>query len=104
MKNCIYYYFVGIVNINNLDPNKVKIDGRSCKSNFIYYIGLTTIKDLWHLKIDSVNPLYLIIDKLNGYIEESNGNKYLKQVPADESEDTLKSMKNRNKIFYLINN
>ena len=65
---------------------------------------MTTIKDLWHLKIDSVNPLYLIIDKLNGYIEESNGNKYLKQVPADESEDTLKSMKNRNKIFYLINN
>ena len=33
-------------------------------------------KDLSYAKIDSVNPLHLIIDQINGYIEESNGDKY----------------------------
>ena len=35
--------------------------------------------------MNSVKPLYLIINKINGYIEESNGNKYLTPVPADRS-------------------
>ena len=30
-----------------------------------------------HVKINSVNPLYLIIGELDGYIETNNGNKYL---------------------------
>ena len=36
------------------------------------------IKDSKYVKIDSVNPLYLIFDKLNGYFEEINGGKYTK--------------------------
>ena len=28
--------------------------------------------------IHSVNPLYLLVNHANGYIEEKNGNKYLK--------------------------
>ena len=31
-----------------------------------------------------------IINKINGYNEESNGFKYLTLVPADESKNTLK--------------
>ena len=34
-------------------------------------------------------PLYLLINKINGYTEESNRNKYLTPVPIDESKDTL---------------
>ena len=30
------------------------------------------MKDLSYIKINSVNPLYFIINKINGYIEESN--------------------------------
>ena len=29
------------------------------------------------LKINGVNPLYLITENINGYIEESSGNKYI---------------------------
>ena len=36
-----------------------------------------TVKDLSYGTIKSANPLYLIINKRNGCIEESNGNKYL---------------------------
>ena len=32
----------------------------------IFYIGYVTIKDLKHVKIISVNPLYLIFNKVNG--------------------------------------
>ena len=35
------------------------------------------MKDSDHVKVNSVNPLYLTIGEVHGYIEESNGNKYL---------------------------
>ena len=40
------------------------------------------IKD--HIKTNSVNPLYLIINKVNGYFEEINKDKYLMLVPTNE--------------------
>ena len=41
------------------------------------------------MSVNSVIPLYLIINEINGYIEESNGNKYLMLVSTDESIYTL---------------
>ena len=49
-----------------------------------------TVKILSYEAIISVNSLYLIIDKINGYIEESNRNKYLAVVPPVEWNGTLK--------------
>ena len=49
-----------------------------------------TIKYLSYASINSANPLYLIINKINGHITESNGNKYFKLVLTDRSKDTLK--------------
>ena len=44
-----------------------------------------------HLKINSVNLLYLIINKINVYIEENNnGDKYLTLGPTDESKEILR--------------
>ena len=42
-----------------------------------------TVKDLSYTKVNIVNPLYLIIDRINGYIEEINGDKNLALVPYD---------------------
>ena len=53
-----------------------------------------TFKELRYIKIKIVNPLYLIIGKINGYIEESNQIKYFKVVSADESREIWKYMKN----------
>ena len=61
IKNRTYYFFNDIINIENFGLNNVKIDKRSYK--IIYYIGYVTIKE--YVKIYSVNPLYLIIDKSN---------------------------------------
>ena len=79
-----------MINIKNLDPNKSKIDKTSNKNILIYYIGYVMVIDLSYVKINSVNPIYLIANNINGYIEESNGNKFLTLLPTDERKDTLK--------------
>ena len=66
--------------MKNFNPNNIKIDEKSYNNIFIYYIGYVTRKDSKHVKINSENPLYLIINKMNGYFEESNRNKYLTLV------------------------
>ena len=49
-----------------------------------------TIKDLKYVKINSVNPLYLIFKKVNGNFEEINKNKYLTLAPNNESKEKIK--------------
>ena len=68
IKNRTYYFFDDIINIKNFDPNKIKIDEKSYKNILNHYIGYMTIKDSKYVKTNSVNPLYLIINKLNGYL------------------------------------
>ena len=52
------------------------------------------IKDLKYVKRFSVNLLYLIFNKVNGYFQEVNGNKYLTLVPTTESKEKTKNIKN----------
>ena len=40
--------------------------------------------------MSSVNPLYLIINKIDQYIDGSNGNKSLTLVSADTNKDIIK--------------
>ena len=42
-----------------------------------YYIGYITVKDSDYKKINNVNPLYLIINEVDGYIKEKNESKHL---------------------------
>ena len=59
-----------MININNLQQNKIEIDEDSYKNNLIFYIGYVRFKDLRYVKFNRVNPLYLIIEEINGYFEE----------------------------------
>ena len=47
------------------------------------------MKDSDYVKINSVNHLYLMISKVDRYIEEKNGNKYLNLVSTNENKDML---------------
>ena len=90
INNQTYYFFSDIVNIKNFDPNNIKINENSYKDILIYYMGYMTIKDLKYVKINSVNPLYLIFKKVNGNFEEINKNKYLTLAPNNESKEKIK--------------
>ena len=87
INNYTYYFLDDIINIKNFDPNSIKIDEKSYRSILIYYIGYVTIKDWKYVEINSINPLYLIINKVNEYFEEIDGNKYLTLVPTNESKE-----------------
>ena len=66
VKNWTYYFFNDIINLKNFVAYNIKIDEKSYKSILIYYIRYSTIKDSKYVKINSVNPLYLIFIKVNG--------------------------------------
>ena len=53
IKNRTYYFFDDMINIKNFDSNQTLCS---------------------YVKSNSANPLYFIIDTINEYIEESNGN------------------------------
>ena len=47
------------------------------------------MKDYNYVKINSVNSLYLIINEVDGYVEEINENKYLTLVSTDKNKEVL---------------
>ena len=57
------------------------------KNILIHHIRYVMKNDSKYAKINSVNHLYLIFNKVNGYIEEVNGNEYLTLVPANNSKE-----------------
>ena len=50
------------------------------------------MKDLKYVKINSVNCLYLIINKVKGYFEEINTNKCCMLVPTNEGKGKTKKI------------
>ena len=92
-----------MINIENFNPDLLKIDKKSYKNIGIYYIGYITMKNSDYVKINSVNPLYLIVDEADGYIKEKNGNKHLTFASTDKSKELLKQYRKfLNEIKRLI--
>ena len=88
IKNRTYYFFNDIINIKEFDSNLLKIDKKSYKDIDIYYTGYITIKKIGDYEtIYSVNPLYLIIGKVDGHIEEKTEIKYLVFDSTDENKE-----------------
>ena len=77
IKNSIYCFFDVMINVKNFDSNLLKIEKNLHKNIDIWYIGYIKMKNLGYVIIHSVNPLHFINDKVDGYIKENNGNKYL---------------------------
>ena len=101
IKNCTYYFFNDIIDIENFNPNNTKIDEKSYKNILIYNIGYVTIKE--YVKIYSENCLYLIFRNVNEYFEEVNKSKYLTLVRTNESKEMIKKYEELwSKIIDLI--
>lgn len=72
------------INNKNRNPKTIKIDENSHKNILTYYIGYVTKQH----KLCSL--LYIIINKVNRYIDEHNRNKYLTLVHTDKGKDAPK--------------
>ena len=62
----------------------LKVGEKKYKEIDINYIGYATVKTITNCNnVNSVNPLYLMINEIIGHFEEKNGNKYLVLDEAD---------------------
>ena len=75
LKNRTYYFYNDLINIKNFDHNNLRLDKQSVFNNDVYYAGYITKK--LEYNINSVNPLYLMINKTKCQIEKVDGDKYL---------------------------
>ena len=75
IKNRTYYFYNDLTNIKNFNNNKLKLDEKGVSGSDVYYIGYITKKPQWN--VFSVNPLYLIINKIKGHFEEVDRDIYL---------------------------
>ena len=94
IKNRTYYFYNDQINLKDFDASLLKIDKKDYNEIDIYYIGYVTIKKIANCNnINSVNPLYLMIDKRTGHFEKKNENKYLALDDLDENKEVSKKCK-----------
>ena len=101
IKNRTYYFYNDQTDLKDFDARLLKTDKKDYNEIEIYYIGYVTIKKIDdYNNINSVDPLYLMIDEMIGHfeynsiecnsIEEKNENMYLVLDDIDESKEVLK--------------
>ena len=85
------YYYNDQINLKDFDASLLKVDKKINKKIDIYYIGYVTVKKIANCNdINSVNPLYLMINETVGHFEEKNENKYLVLDDVDENKEVSK--------------
>ena len=75
VKDKTYYFYNDLISIKNFNINNLKLDKKGILGNDVYYIGYITNKPQWD--VNSVNHLYLIINRIKGHFEEVDGDKCL---------------------------
>ena len=91
IKNRTYHFYNDQINLKDFDARLLKVDRKDYKEIDIYYTGYVTVKKIANCNnINSVNPLYLMIDKMIGHFEEKSGNKYLVLDDVNENKEVSK--------------
>ena len=98
IKNRTYYFYNDLINALTFEPNDLKLGKKAWKDIDIYYIGYVDKNKPEDLRVNSVNPLYLIINKVFCSVGEKNGIKYLK-IEKNHSEPSLNKW---NQVFDSI--
>ena len=81
IKNRFYYFYNDLINVLNFEASNLNIDKKTWKYIDIYFIGYVDKKPDWN--VNSVNPLYLIISRVYGYVSEKNGVRFVKIDKGD---------------------
>ena len=71
IKSRSYYFYNNRIKLKDFDARLLKIDKKDYNKIDIQYIAYVTVKKIANCNnINSVNPLYLMIDKMIGYFKE----------------------------------
>ena len=86
-----YYFYNDQINLKDFDTKLLKVDKKDYNEIDIHDIGYVTIKKISdYNNVNSVNPLYLMINEMIGHFEEKNENKYLVLDNVDENKEVSK--------------
>ena len=91
LKNQTYCFYDDEVDLKDFDAKLLKIDQKNYNEIDFYYNDYVNIKKIGdYNNINSVNPLYLIINEMIGHVEVKNENKYLVLDEIDENKEVLR--------------
>ena len=90
IKNRTYYFYNDLIKIFDFDPSMLNLDTKILRHWYLLY-WICYKKEEY--KINSANPLFLLIHKIDGFIEEKRGNKYLNIAFTDNNDEILKKYK-----------
>ena len=88
IKNSTYYFCNDLINVKDFNARLLKLDKKASMNLGIYYIGYVAKKPEYN--VNSVNSLYLMINRIDGFIEEKNGDKYLNIASTDRNSELLR--------------
>ena len=75
IKNRTYYFYNYIINLEEFDESKIKVDKKDFNDIDIYYLGYEYEKKFTECNvIKSVNPIYLRIGNMKGQFENGRDN------------------------------
>ena len=101
IKNRTYYYYNDIIDLDEFDESKIKVDKKDFNDIDIYYLGYEHKKKISECNmINSVNLLYLRIIHMSGQFEKGKDDAWY-LVISDEDDvykklvDVLESIKNK---------
>ena len=95
IKNRTYYFYNDQINLKDFDGSMLKIDKKNYIEIDVYYIGYVTFEETPNCNnINSLNPLFLMIDKMIGHFEEKSGNKYLVLDDVSKNKEASNMKKN----------
>ena len=101
IKNRTYYFYNDIINLDEFDESRIRVDKKNFNDLDIYYLGYEHKKKISECNvINSVNPLYLRIINMNSQSKKSKDDAcYLVISDKDDTYkklvDILESIKNK---------
>ena len=76
IKSRSYYFYNDLINVLNFKCENLKLDKRTWNDIDIFYIGYVHKDKPSDWEVNSVNPLYLMVNNFYGMIAEKNGFKF----------------------------
>ena len=74
IKNRTYYFYNDVINLDEFDESKIKIDRKNFNDTDIFYLGYENKKEFTECnEMNSVNPLYLRIKVMKGQFKKVKG-------------------------------
>ena len=100
IKNRTYYFYSDIIDVDEFDESKIKVDKKDFNDIDIYYLGYEHKKKISECNvINSINPFYLRTVDMNGQFEKGKDDAWYLIISDDDvfkkHVDIFESIKNK---------